>query len=48
MQFVVTITKRSELVVDVERRGSTVEHLFLTGPTNLVAKGELTDEELPL
>ena len=37
-----------ELVVDVERRGSTVEHLFLTGPTNLVAKGELTDEELPL
>jgi diaminopimelate epimerase len=25
-----------------------VEHLFLTGPTNLVAKGELTDEELPL
>ena len=37
-----------ELVVDVERRGSTVEHLFLTGPTNMVAKGELTDEELPL
>ena len=28
-----------ELVVDVERRGSTVEHLFLTGPTNMVAKG---------
>jgi len=25
-----------------------VEHLFLTGPTNMVAKGELTDEELPL
>ena len=37
-----------ELVVDVERRSSTVEHLFLTGPTNMVAKGELTDEELPL
>ena len=36
------------LVVDVELRGRAVEHLYLTGPTNVVAKGEVTDEELPL
>lgn len=36
------------LVVDVELRGREVEHLYLTGPTNVVAKGEITDEELPL
>ena len=36
------------LVVDVELRGREVEHLYLTGPTNVVAKGEVTDEELPL
>ena len=40
--------EKSEKAVLMERCGSTVEHLFLTGPTNLVAKGELTDEELPL
>ena len=32
-----------ELVVAVERRGSTGEHPFLTGPTKTVAKGERTD-----
>ena len=36
------------LVVDVELRGRAVEHLYLTGPTNVVARGEITDEELPL
>ena len=36
------------LVVDVELRGREVEHLYLTGPTNVVARGEITDEELPL
>ena len=37
-----------ELVVDVEARGGAVEKLLLTGPTNVVARGEVTDEELPL
>ena len=37
-----------ELVVDVDRRGDAIENLFLTGPTNIVAKGEVTDEELCL
>ena len=37
-----------ELVVDVEVRGGAVEKLLLTGPTNVVARGEVTDEELPL
>ena len=34
------------LSVDVERSGSHVTGLYLTGPTNLVCKGEITDEEL--
>ena len=37
-----------ELVVDVGVRGGAVEKLLLTGPTNVVARGEVTDEELPL
>ena len=37
-----------ELVVDVGARGGAVEKLLLTGPTNVVARGEVTDEELPL
>ena len=36
------------LVVDVQRVGETVTHLYLTGPTNIVAKAEVTDEELEL
>ena len=28
-----------ELIIDAERRGSRVERLFLTGPTNIVCKG---------
>lgn len=37
-----------ELVIDVEREGDRVTDLFLTGPTNIVCKGEVTDEELAL
>ena len=36
------------LTVDVERAGDRVTGLYLTGPTNLVAKGEIFDEELVL
>lgn len=36
------------LTVDVERLGDQVTGLYLTGPTNLVAKGEIFDEELVL
>ena len=35
-----------ELVIDVERDGERVTDLYLTGPTNLVCQGEITDEEL--
>ena len=34
------------LVIDVEMKGDKIENLYLTGPTNIVAKGEITDEEL--
>ena len=37
-----------ELVITVECDGDKVENLFLTGPTNIVAKGEVTDEDLAL
>ncbi|MCI8811826.1 MAG: diaminopimelate epimerase [Oscillibacter sp.] len=37
-----------ELVIDVERDRDRVTDLYLTGPTNIVCKGEITDEELPL
>ena len=37
-----------ELVIDVEREGARVLDLYLTGPTNIVCKGEVTDEELRL
>ena len=36
------------LTVDVERQGDQVTGLYLTGPTNLVSKGEIFDEELVL
>ena len=35
-----------QLTVDVEREGDQVTNLYLTGPTNIVCKGEITDEEL--
>ena len=37
-----------QLIIDVERDGSRITDLFLTGPTNIVAKGEVTDEDLDL
>lgn len=37
-----------QLVIDVNRSGSQVTDLFLTGPTNIVCKGEVTDEDLHL
>ena len=37
-----------ELIIDAKRRGSRVERLFLTGPTNIVCKGQVTDEDLAL
>ena len=37
-----------QLIIDVEREGSAIRNLYLTGPTNIVAKGEVTDEDLDL
>ena len=41
-------TTGGDLFVDAVRDGSKIRDLFLTGPTNFVAKGEITDEELTL
>ncbi len=35
-----------ELVIDADRSGSRITDLYLTGPTNIVCKGEVTDEDL--
>ncbi len=35
-----------ELTIEVERQGDQVTALYLTGPTNIVAKGEILDEDL--
>ena len=37
-----------ELRIDTVRQGSRITDLFLTGPTNIVCKGEVTDEDLCL
>lgn len=37
-----------QLVIDAEREGSRITALYLTGPTNVVCKGEVTDEDLQL
>jgi len=37
-----------QLIIDALREGSRIADLYLTGPTNIVAKGEITDEELSL
>ncbi len=34
------------LIIDVERQGQRITDLYLTGPTNIVCKGEVTDEDL--
>ena len=36
------------LTVDVNREGGAIRDLYLTGPTNIVCKGEVTDEDLCL
>ena len=36
------------LIIDVELEGDQVKNLYLTGPTNIVCKGEVTDETLEL
>lgn len=36
-----------QLIIDVVRDGDKVTDIFLTGPTNIVCKGEVFDEELP-
>lgn len=36
------------LIVDVEREGNEVTALYLSGPTNIVAAGEILDEELTI
>ena len=35
-----------QLIIDVDRSGGQITDLYLTGPTNIVAKGEVTDEDL--
>ena len=37
-----------QLLIDAEREGSRITALYLTGPTNVVCKGEVTDEDLRL
>lgn len=37
-----------QLIIDAVREGSVIRDLYLTGPTNIVAKGEVTDEDLCL
>lgn len=34
------------LTIDIDREGDRIKNLFLTGPTNIVCKGEVTDETL--
>ena len=35
-----------QLMIDAEREGSRITALYLTGPTNVVCKGQVTDEDL--
>ena len=37
-----------QLIIDAERQGAQITDLYLTGPTNIVCKGEVTDEDLCL
>lgn len=37
-----------ELIIDVERKEEIINNIYLTGPTNIVAKGTITDEDLKL
>lgn len=40
--------KGGELLIDAERENGQIKHLYLTGPTNMVLKGILTDDALQL
>lgn len=35
-----------QLIIDVRREGGSISDLYLTGPTNIVARGVITDEDL--
>ena len=37
-----------DLLVTVSVHDGTADHVYLTGPTNLVALGEITDEDLTI
>ena len=37
-----------ELIIDIDREGDVIHNLYLTGPTNMVCSGEVTDEDLAL
>ena len=37
-----------ELIIDIDREGDVIRNLYLTGPTNMVCSGEVTDEDLAL
>ena len=37
-----------QLIIDIVRSGDRIDDIFLTGPTNIVCKGDVTDEELAL
>ena len=37
-----------ELIIDVDRDGDKIHNIYLTGPTNVVCQGEVTDEDLVL
>lgn len=37
-----------QLIIDVDYDGEKVSNIYLTGPTNIVCKGEVTDEDLIL
>ena len=37
-----------QLVIDIQQEGERITDLYLTGPTNIVAKGVVTDENLSL
>lgn len=37
-----------QLIIDTDRKGAQIQNLYLTGPTNIVCKGEITDENLLL
>ena len=37
-----------ELIIDIDREGDVIHNLYLTGPTNMMCSGEVTDEDLAL